>query len=57
VYEGVSAVRAGQEAAARGLPLCDDLEDDDSITGSIAPADEGYVPPASVVEQNDSTRN
>ena len=51
----VNSVRASQEAAARGLPLCDDV--DDSPTGSIAPADDGYVVPQSSVEQNDSTRN
>ena len=50
----VSSERATQEAAARGLPLCDDV--DLSITGSIAPAN-GYVVPQSSVEQDDHHRN
>ena len=54
VFNGVSAVRASQEAAARGIPLCDDV--DLSITGSIAPAN-GYVVPESLVGQDDKHRN
>jgi hypothetical protein len=49
----VSALRATQEAAARGLPLCDDV--DDSITGSITRTPE-YVVPKSLVEQSDSNK-
>ena len=52
--DSVSSVGASQEAAARGLPLCDDV--DDSITGSIAPAN-GHVVPRSSVEQDDQHRN
>jgi hypothetical protein len=47
------AAGAATEASAReqisGMagPLCDDT----TATGSVAPADEGYVPPASLIEQ------
>ena len=50
MFDGVSAARASQEAAVRGLPLCDDI--DDSITGSITRSPE-YVVPQSLVEQQD----
>jgi len=51
----LNSVRASQEAAARGLPLCDDV--DDSPTGSISTGDGGYVAPQSLVEQDDQHRN
>jgi hypothetical protein len=52
----VNSVRASQEAAARGLPLCDDV--DDSPTGSISTgAAGGYVVPQSSVSQDDQHRN
>jgi len=51
----LNSVNATQEAAARGLPLCDDL--DDSVTGSIRTSAPGYVVPQSSVEQSDSSRN
>jgi len=52
----VNSVRASQEAAARGLPLCDDV--DDSITGSITRAGgNAYVVPESLVGQDDKHRN
>jgi hypothetical protein len=52
----VNSVRATQEAAARGLPLCDDI--DDSVTGSVSSGgSDDYVVPQSLTEQNDSSRN
>ena len=50
-----NSVRASQEAAARGVPLCDDI--DDSITGSITRSNGGYVVPESSVKQDDQHRN
>ncbi|RYG94313.1 MAG: hypothetical protein EON57_18515 [Alphaproteobacteria bacterium] len=53
----VNSVRATQDAAARGLPLCDDI--DDSVTGSVSSSGGGgdFIVPQSSVEQNDSNRN
>jgi hypothetical protein len=52
--DNISAVRASQEAAARGLPLCDDV--DLSITGSITRSPD-YVVPQSIVQQDDQHKN
>ena len=52
----VNSVRATQEAAERGLPLCDDI--DDSVTGSVSSdGSDDFVVPQSLTEQNDSNRN
>lgn len=48
-----SSTNAREQIAGVGEPLC---SDDDTATGSVAPSMD-YVPPQSVVEQNDSTRN
>lgn len=51
-----NSVRASQQAAAMGVPLCDDI--DDSITGSISRAGGNtYVVPQSIVSQDDQHRN
>ncbi|RYE88720.1 MAG: hypothetical protein EOP19_00455 [Hyphomicrobiales bacterium] len=52
---GAATPRAIQQAAAMGLPLCEDV--DTSVTGSITPRGNTFVVPESLVKQDDAHRN